>query len=94
MLCLKASALFFVVADLCNAAVLAWDSFFAMYTYRILCILWVRGHSVRWSRCTNTALSGFSLIVGQTPMKLVEFWTSTEGADIHVRLASKVLHNL
>ena len=34
MLCLKASALFFVVADLCNAAVLAWDSFFAMYTYR------------------------------------------------------------
>ena len=31
--CLKASALFFVVADLCNAAVLAWDSFFAMYTY-------------------------------------------------------------
>ena len=34
MLLSEASALFFVVADLCNAAVLAWDSFFAMYTYR------------------------------------------------------------
>ncbi len=58
-------------------------------------ISWVlNGHPVRWSQCTNTVWSGFGLIMGQTPMELVEFWTSTEGADIHVGFDSKVLYNL
>ena len=53
MLCpwFEASALFFVIADLCNATVLVCHS---------LCLCTVP--SIRWNRCTSTAWNGSALI--------------------------------
>ena len=81
----EASALFFVIADLCNALVSDCDNILCSPPFKppecfaiisVVCQLLV---SVRWSRCTSTALNGSVLILH---MDGPDVWSCSELSNL------------